>query len=517
MPDVRLLLCATLRSVLMVSSITTAVVAGVAAQMSLASADDAAAAVTGMIRHGAEHVDGRAAHSFDHSAWSGNLSELPIGVFDSGIGGLTVLEAILQLDAFHNDNLQPVADGRPDFQNERFVYFGDQANMPYGNYPAAGKESFLRELILKDAVFLLGRRYWSSADASEITFDKPPVKAIVIACNTATAYGLKDIRDAVREWNIPVIVVGVVEAGSRGVAEVISGDGSQHTVAVLATVGTCSSMAWPKTIGSTFGLAGKRLPVVIQQGSASLAGAIEGDPSFVRSDRAGDSLTRTSADPPSGYQGPASDSLTAPLDVSRIQEYDFDVNGLTGDISRPSSIRLNSVENYVRYEVTTLVQNYHRDGGSQAIDTVVLACTHFPLVEQEILRSFDRLRNYEKDGNFPYRRLIAEKMSVVDPAEMTAKELFRSLAKARLLLKDDQTAIISNDQFFMSVPAPGWPNIRLSTDGSLDREYKYGRSVSQLSDEDTRNVPVKTSLLPATSLNLIRERLPKVWQRLKEH
>ena len=57
------------------------------------------------------------------------LRKLPIGVFDSGIGGLTVLEAILKLDQHHNDTGAPGADGVPDFAGERFVYLGDQANM----------------------------------------------------------------------------------------------------------------------------------------------------------------------------------------------------------------------------------------------------------------------------------------------------------------------------------------------------------------------------------------------------
>ena len=97
--------------------------------------------------------------TLDFAALEGDRSRLPIGVFDSGIGGLTVLEAILTLDTFNNRTLQPGADGVPDFAGERFVYFGDQANMPYGNYPQKGREIFLRELIVKDAVFLLGRRY----------------------------------------------------------------------------------------------------------------------------------------------------------------------------------------------------------------------------------------------------------------------------------------------------------------------------------------------------------------------
>ena len=162
-------------------------------------------------KHVERHPEGDVAFSFDRSAYANgaDLSGLPIGVFDSGIGGLTVLEALLTADVFHNDDLKPGADGKPDFENERFIYLGDQANMPYGNYSAAGKVDYLRELILKDAVFLLGNRYWPSAGAKEPKRDKPPVKAIVIACNTATAYGLEDLRKA--NWYLNRLIVEEVK------------------------------------------------------------------------------------------------------------------------------------------------------------------------------------------------------------------------------------------------------------------------------------------------------------------
>ena len=99
-----------------------------------------------LIEHARSHPDGKAAFSFDATAWQSadEMRRLPIGVFDSGIGGLTVLEALLTLDAFHNDTLQPGADGTPDFAQERFIYFGDQANMPYGNYSAVNRTDYLR-------------------------------------------------------------------------------------------------------------------------------------------------------------------------------------------------------------------------------------------------------------------------------------------------------------------------------------------------------------------------------------
>jgi glutamate racemase len=174
-------------------------------------------------------------------------------VFDSGIGGLTVLEAILQLDAHDNATGAPEPDGVPDFAGERFIYLGDQANMPYGNYSSVGRVDFLRELIVRDALFLLGNRYHGADGAAKL--DKPPVKAIVIACNTATAYGLDDLRAAMQKWNVAVPVIGVVEAGGRGVIDNLRDDTQAGAAGVLATVGTCASGAYPRTIAR---LAGRR-------------------------------------------------------------------------------------------------------------------------------------------------------------------------------------------------------------------------------------------------------------------
>ncbi len=405
----------------------------------------------------AVHSDRKAAYTFDAGAFNGDLKHLPIGVFDSGIGGLTVLEAILGLDAFNNANLQPGADGQRDFENERFIYFGDQANMPYGNYPASGKEDYLRELILKDAIFLLGKRAWP-ANGGAPHFNKPPVKAIVIACNTATAYGLEDIRAAIKQWNIPVIVIGVVEAGARGVSETTR-DGTKEAVAVLATVGTCNAKAYPKAIGRAVGLAGKQAPTVVQQGCVSLAGAIEGDAACLL----------------------------------------------------PSKTASESVNEILRNDVTALIENYRKAGGGPPIGRVVLGCTHFPLVQTEIAGAFAKLRADSPSD----RELIAEKIEFVNPAELTAKELFRSLASARLRLKAGEKSILERDAFFISVPNAATAGVKLAKNGALDSAYKYGRIPGRLAVEDTKNVPMQISTLPKASVNLIQDKLPEVAKRLK--
>ena len=456
--------------------------------------------------HVAKNRDGAAPFSLDFSQFSGDTRDLPVGVFDSGIGGLTVLEAILSLDAFHNDSLKPGADGRPDFENERFIYFGDQANMPYGNYPAAGKTGFLRELILKDAVFLLGKRAFADAGTStKPRDDKLPVKAIVIACNTATAYGLEDIRAAITEWRLNVPVIGVVEAGARGVNELMPAD-NPKAVAVLATVGTCASGAYPRAIGSTVGLAGKPAPLVVQQGCAGLAGAIEGDSAFVQSSSAASAAT---------YQGPSTTSPSAPLDAANLDLYGFEPAGMLGDLSQPDSLRLNSVTNYVRYDVASLMQRHRATGSGVPVGAVVLGCTHFPLARQEIAAAFERLRTLEKDGARPFEHLIEPRLEFVNPAELTAKELFRTLASARLRLKPGESCRLDHDEFFFSVANPACKDARLAADGTLDKGYKYSRATGKLDLEDTINVPMRAENLPAASLNLVRTKLPEVWARLQ--
>ena len=401
----------------------------------VASAQDEV--VGSAVAHAKAHPQGDVPASFVAADYRRDLRDLPIGVFDSGVGGLTVLEAIKAHDRHDNLTGKDGADGVPDFAGERFVYFGDQANMPYGNYSAVGRTDFLRELVLRDALFLLGRRHARGV--------KPPVKAIVIACNTATAYGLEDIRSAMNSWDIPVIVIGVVEAGAQGLAE--TADGAQGGVAVLATVGTCASNAYPQAIAKVSGRP------VRQLGSATLAAAIEGDPS----------------------------------------------------VKTP-------IRDIIRTEVGAFLKSAATDQATP-IDTLMLGCTHYPLVADEISEAFAYWRDHaEADGRKPYARLIAPKLKQVNPAAWTAEALWRSLHGAKMMAGSKSLA---RDQFFVSVPNPAWPGVGLAADGSLAYDYKYGRQSGQVGREDTINVPLTADMLPAPTAKLVREKLPLTWNSLQ--
>ena len=128
----------------------------------------------------------------------------PIGVFDSGIGGLTVVHELMR-----------------QLPNESIIYFGDTARVPYG--PKS-----------PDTV----RRY-----SREITgwLGEQGVKAIVVACNTATAHALVALRE---ELEVPV--VGVIDPGARAAVRA-SDSGS---IGVIGTMGTINSGAYERAIRS---------------------------------------------------------------------------------------------------------------------------------------------------------------------------------------------------------------------------------------------------------------------------
>jgi len=440
----------------------------------------------------AAHPSGRLVHTADLAALRrGPHRNLPIGVFDSGIGGLTVLEALLTVDAVDNRTLAAKPDGVPDFAGERFIYLGDQANMPYGNYPSVGKTDLLRELILKDVVFLLGRRYRPGATAPA-RFDKPPVKAIVIACNTATAYGLADIRAALKGWGLDIPVIGVVDAGAEAVAELLPASGPAPSVGVMATVGTCASGAYPAAIAAAAERAGKSRPAVVQQGSVGLAGAIEGNPAFVT----------PAAVRPVPYQGPEVSPELAQL----------------GGLDRAALLAgtLNTVPDYVRFDVASLVSGF-RTQHPQAppMKLVVLGCTHFPLVGEALQEAFRRTRGYQDaEGGRPFAGRVAEEVVLVNPAEHAARAMFRELAARKQRRAAGSKRAPRMAGFYLTVPNPASPGIRLGGDGGLDNGYRLGRNPGSLQVEDTSVVPLTPKTLPESSRGLVKA-LPTVWKALE--
>ena len=135
------------------------------------------------------------------------IARLPIGIFDSGVGGLTVYRAL-------HERL-------PD---ENFVYLGDTARVPYGTKSLATVERYAVE----NAHFL----------------EAHGIKLLVVACNTASALALPAIRDAVK-----CKVVGVIEPGARAAVSVPDAS-REKRIGVIATESTVNSGVYSRAINA---------------------------------------------------------------------------------------------------------------------------------------------------------------------------------------------------------------------------------------------------------------------------
>jgi hypothetical protein len=247
-------------------------------------------------------------------------------------------------------------------------------------------------------------------------------------------------------------------------------------------------------------------PAVIQQGCLGLAGAIEADPSYITSPEAAATVD---------YRGPAVGNKDAPIDPALFTQYSFDTKGLLGNIDSPVTWRLNSVENYIRYHTTSLVERYRRMDSTKPISTVILGCTHFPYQMDSIATSFGRLRNFRKtDGNEPYKNLILEQLSFIDPAALTATHLYEALADAGLLINKTNESILTTDEFYISVPNTSLPDTKLAANGGFTYEYKYGRVPGNFAAEYVKRVPMSRANLSDTVRRSIKTRTPAVWKRL---
>lgn len=130
------------------------------------------------------------------------MQDLPIGIFDSGIGGLTVAKEIIE-----------------NLPHESIIYLGDTARVPYGPRDLEEVKTFVFEIV----EFLV----------------KQSVKLIIIACNTGTAAGLQAVQT---EFDMPII--GVIEPGARGAFQV----SASRRIGVVATSGTVQSCAYENAV-----------------------------------------------------------------------------------------------------------------------------------------------------------------------------------------------------------------------------------------------------------------------------
>ncbi len=242
-------------------------------------------------------------------------SHSPIGVFDSGVGGLTVLKALMER-----------------LPHESTLYLGDTARVPYGTKSG----EVVTRYSLKNAAFLMERG----------------IKLLVVACNTATAVALPALSAA-----LPVPVVGVIAPGARAAMRRTRGGG----VGVIGTPGTIRSGAYQRELAE-----------------------------------AGLPAARVKARP-------------CPLFVPLAEE-----GWLQGDVPK------------------LVAREYLTDFARQGVDTLVLGCTHYPLLKDVIAEA------------------VGPQVVLVDSAEATA-EAVAELLEAQGLLAPRERAP-SHGYFVTDVP-----------------------------------------------------------------
>ena len=250
-------------------------------------------------------------------------SESPIGIFDSGVGGLTVARAVI--------------DQLP---HESIIYVGDTKNGPYGPKPLAQVRTFALEVM--DKLVAAG------------------VKAIVIACNTASAAMLRDARE---RYSIPVIEV-IQPAVRRAVSATKSGN-----VGVIGTSATIDSKAYLDAFA-----AAPHLKIT---------------------------------------------SKACPLIVEFAERGET-----TGE------------------EITKIARDYLQTMKDAKVDTLVLGCTHYPLLT----------------GVISY--VMGNDVSLVSSADETAKDLYRILVEKKLLnVKNQQQNLSPTYKFIATNDAKSFANL----------------------------------------------------------
>jgi glutamate racemase len=228
------------------------------------------------------------------------VNSSPIGVFDSGIGGLTVLREITRL-----------------LPEEDTVYLGDTARVPYGTKSGETVVRYSEE----DAEFLSGFA----------------IKLLVVACNTASAHAIEELTE---RFDVPVI--GVIEPGARAAVEATSA----NRVGVIGTEGTIRSSAYCRAIKAV---------------------------------------------------KPSIETITAPC---------------------PLFVPL-AEEGWVDNDVARLVASHYLEGMKGAgVDTLVLGCTHYPLLKKTISLT------------------MGPGVTLIDSAEATALEVVRVMDENGLRRKD---------------------------------------------------------------------------------
>ena len=246
---------------------------------------------------------------------------------------------------------------------------------------------------------------------------------------------------------------------------------------------------------------------MLNQEAVGLDAAIKGDTAYVDTSAV---VARGS------YEGPVSGVSYNNIDMSLFDRYGFDTRGNAllypgkGDIS---GVQLNSVENYVRFHLVSMIERHRRSGSRVPISSIILADGSYAQVRGVLEEVMDELYNYRRGGIYLYRSGISPDFRFIDPAECAAVEAYKILRNDHnLALRGDLTRLES----FISLPSASLPEDVLNPDGTMKDGFKYGR---QCGDEEltTKVVPFAPRYVSPEIMNYIERNNSEVYSLIRNY
>ena len=336
--------------------------------------------------------------------------------------------------------------------------------------------------------------------------DKETIKLIIIACNTATAYGKKDIEEMLSTAGSKIKVIGVIDAGIRGALSTFRKDES-GTMGVFATAGTVASDGYLNAFNSLKSTLGYKGNIqFVQQGGTGIAEAIDEEPNYI---------ARNTVKTRMNYKGPSLSDNDLKIHSELMKIYNFNMsNGamLCDSINDQCSImQINSPENYVKYHLVSLCEQLRLNHIDKPLKTLILGCTHYPYLSAFIQKTLKELIHQKINGKYIYKDVLCDSVILIDPAINTAKEAYEYLASNNLLNKSGD---INKSEFFISVPDKLNHVIQTDSTRQFTYDYKYGRGENHI--YDTKQVPVSRLNTNNEIISRFQHQIPMVFELIRK-
>ena len=440
------------------------------------------------------------------SSYPKEINKLPIGIFDSDLCGLSVVESFLKEDSYDNITGKKESDGIADFSGEDFIFMADKANAPYFSYYKNNRNDYLRELIVRDALFLCDNKYYNLAIDDIPTGMKSPVKILIAASKTYSSKRLADIETLISESGAPVKIIGMVESASEAALDYLY-DRDNYALGVIAPSNMISSGIYENSLRDLVNKTNYTgVFQIFNQDAKGFDPAILEDSLYVNS-----KLTTVSDE----YKGPVMGKTEVDIDPSLMDRYNFDMSNhhllYRKSKGEYSSIQLNSPSNYARYDLVNLIETHRRSGSKTPLSHIILGGSYYNTMLDTLNKVINELRNYKRDGIYLYKNSITSNFSFIDPCKCVVNKCYSIIREYKYLSLNPDDSELS---FYLSVPNYGLPLDSYDKFENLTTEYKLSRKCSS-EVVSTKIVPFSNRYVEDKELNSIREYLPYTYNYLK--